>query len=105
MANTAKSLFRGAATTNTATVLYTVPTTSTTTVVTNIAVTNTAGTAGTFTLSIDGVDLHTTTAIAANTTIYIDCKQVIPANATPKTITGGASATTINLHISGMEIV
>jgi hypothetical protein len=105
MANTAKSLFRGAATTNTATVLYTVPTTSTTTVVTNIAVTNTAGTAGTFTLAIDGVALHTTTAIAANTTIYIDCKQVIPANATPKTITGGASATTINIHISGMEIV
>lgn len=105
MANTAKLLFRGAATTNTATVLYTVPTTSTTTVVTNIAVTNTAGTAGTFTLAIDGVALHTTTAIAANTTIYIDCKQVIPANATPKTIVGGASATTINLHISGMEIV
>jgi hypothetical protein len=105
MANTAKSLFRGAATTNTATVLYTVPTTSTTTVVTNIAVTNTAESAGTFTLAIDGVALHTTTAIAASTTIYIDCKQVIPANATPKTITGGASATTINLHISGMEIV
>jgi uncharacterized metal-binding protein len=105
MANTAKSLFRGAATTNTATVLYTVPTTSTTTVVTNIAVTNTAASAGTFTLAIDGVALHTTTAIAANTTVYIDCKQVIPANATPKTITGGASATTINLHISGMEIV
>jgi hypothetical protein len=105
MANTAKSLFRGAATTNTATVLYTVPTTSTTTVVTSIAVTNTAASAGTFTLAIDGVELHTTTAIAASTTIYIDCKQVIPANATPKTITGGASATTINLHISGMEIV
>ena len=104
MANTAKSLFRGAATTNTATVLYTVPTTSTTTVVTNIAVTNTAASAGTFTLAIDGVAIHTTTAIAANTTIYIDCKQVIPANATPKTITGGASATTINFHISGMEI-
>ena len=105
MANTAKALFRGAATTNTATVLYTVPTTSTTTVVTNIAVTNTAASAGTFTLVIDGVALHTTTAIAASTTIYIDCKQVIPANATPKTITGGASATTINLHVSGLEIV
>ena len=105
MANTAKALFRGAATTNTATVLYTVPTTSTTTVVTSIAVTNTAASAGTFTLAIDGVALHTTTDIAAKTTIYIDCKQVIPANATPKTITGGASATTINLHISGMEIV
>jgi len=104
MAVSAKTLFRGAATTTTTTTLYTVPTTSTTTVVTNIAVTNTAGTAGTFTLTIDGTDLHTATAIAASTTVYIDCKQVIPANATPKTIKGGASATSINLHISGVEI-
>ena len=88
----------------TITTLYTVPS-STTTVVTNIVVTNTAASAGTFTLAIDGIALHTTTAIAANTTVYIDCKQVIPANATPKTITGGASATTINYHISGVEIV
>jgi hypothetical protein len=105
MAVSAKTLFRGAATTTTTTTLYTVPTTSTTTVVTNIAVTNTAASVGTFTLTIDGVDLHTTTAIAANTTVYIDCKQVIPANATPKTIKGGASAITINYHISGVEIV
>ena len=100
MANIAKALFRGAATTNTATTLYTVPS-STTTVLTNIAVTNTAGTAGTFTLALDSVALHTTTAIAANTTVYIDCKQTL---ATTKTITGGASATTVNFHISGMEI-
>ena len=105
MANTAKALFRGAATTNTATVLYTVPTTSTTTVVTNIAVTNTDTASGTFTLAIDGIALHSATTISASTTVYIDCKQVIPANATPKTITGGASATTVKFHISGMEIV
>lgn len=100
MPNTAKVLFRGAATTNTATVLYTVPA-STTTVLTNISVTNTAASAGTFTLGLAGTALHTTTAIAANTTVYIDCKQVL---ATTNTITGGASATTINLHLSGMEI-
>ena len=100
MANTAKVLFRGAATTTTTTTLYTVPS-STTTVITNIAVTNTAGTAGTFTLTLDSVDLHTTTSIAANTTIYIDCKQTL---ATTKIIKGGASATSINFHISGMEI-
>ena len=105
MAVTAKTLARTAASVTTSTILYTVPTTSTTTVVTNIAVTNTAASAGTFTLAIDGIALHTTTAIAANTTVYIDCKQVIPANATPKTITGGASAITINYHISGVEIV
>ena len=105
MAVTAKTLARTAASLTTTTILYTVPTTSTTTVVTNIVVTNTAASAGTFTLAIDGIALHTTTAIAANTTVYIDCKQVIPANATPKTITGGASATTVNFHISGVEIV
>ena len=105
MAVTAKTLARTAASVTTSTILYTVPTTSTTTVVTNIVVTNTAASAGTFTLAIDGIALHTTTAIAANTTVYIDCKQVIPANATPKTITGGASATTINFHISGVELV
>jgi hypothetical protein len=104
MAVSAKTLFRGAATTTTTTTLYTVPTTSTTTVVTNIVVTNTAGTAGTFTLTIDGVDIFTTAAIAANTTALFDLKQVIPSNATPKTIKGGASATTVNFHISGMEI-
>jgi len=104
MATTTKVLARAAASLTTTTTLYTVPNTTTTTVVTNIAVTNTAGSAGTFTLAIDGVALHTTTAIAANTTVYIDCKQVIPASATPKTITGGASATTINFHISGVEI-
>jgi hypothetical protein len=64
-------------------------------------VVNTAGSAGTFTLLLDGVDLHTTTAIAANSTIYIDLKQVL---ATTKTITGFASATTIDFHISGVEI-
>jgi hypothetical protein len=100
MATTSKALFRGAATTSVGTTLYTVPS-STTTVLTNITVTNTAGSAGTFTLSLAGTSLHTTTAIAANTTVYIDCKQVLVAT---NTITGGASATTINFHISGVEI-
>jgi hypothetical protein len=100
MATTSKALFRGAATTSTGTTLYTVPS-ATTTIVTNIAVTNTAGSAGTFTLALAGTALHTTTAIAANTTIYIDCKQTLTAT---QTITGGASATSINLHISGVEI-
>jgi len=105
MAVTSKVLFRGAATTSTGTTLYTVPTTGTTTVVTNIVITNTGGSAYTFTLAIDGTALHTTTAISANSTVYIDCKQVIPANATPKTITGGASNAAVNFHISGVEIV
>jgi len=101
MAVTSKTLFRGAATTTVATTLYTVPA-STTTVISNIGVTNTAASAGTFTLALAGTALHTTTAIAANTTVYIDCKQTLTAT---QTITGGASATTINFHLSGVEIV
>jgi tRNA pseudouridine-54 N-methylase len=99
MATTTKVLARAAAATSSAT-LYTVPA-STTTVVTNIAVTNTAGSAGTFSLLLDDVSLHTTTAIAANTTVYVDLKQTL---ATTKTIKGFASATSINFHISGVEI-
>jgi hypothetical protein len=100
MSVTSKALVRGAATTDTATVLYTTPS-STTTVISNIGVTNTAGSAGTFTLALAGTAIHTTTAIAANTTIYIDCKQALAAT---EEITGGASATSINFHISGVEI-
>jgi hypothetical protein len=104
MAVSAKALFRGAATTTTTTTLYTVPTTGTTTTVTSIVVTNTGGSAYTFTLTLDGVDLFTTTAIAANSTAIFDMKQVLPANATPKTIKGGASNTAVNFHISGVEV-
>jgi hypothetical protein len=99
MATTTKALARGAFATSSGT-LYTVPA-STNTVVSNIAITNTAGSAGTFSLSLNSVALHTTTAIAANATIYIDLRQVL---ATTQTITGLASATTINYHISGVEI-
>ena len=99
MATVSKALFRGAAATS-STTLYTVPS-ATTAVITNIAVANTAGSAGTFTLLLDDVDLHTTTAIAANSTVYIDLKQVL---ATTKTIKGLASAITIDFHISGVEI-
>ena len=100
MATTTKALFRGAATTSTGTTLYTVPS-ATTTVVTNIAVTNTGSAAYTFTLALAGTALHTTTAIAANTTAYIDCKQVL---ATTNTITGGASNVAVSFPISGVEI-
>ncbi len=99
MATTTKVLARTAAATS-STTLYTVPA-ATTTVVSNIAVTNTAGSAGTFTLLLNDVSLHTTTAIAANTTVYIDLKQVLT---TTQTIKGSATATTVNFHISGVEI-
>jgi hypothetical protein len=101
---TSKALYRGAAATSSAT-LYTVPTTGTTTVVTSIIVSNTAASGATYNLTIDGIDIANTVSIAANDTVIIDIKQVIPANATPKTITGYASAVTVKFHISGVEIV
>lgn len=100
MATTTKVLFRGAATTTTSTTLYTVPAQKTA-VVTNVAVTNTSNADVTFTMSLDDVVLQNETTIPADTTAYIDLKQVLNAG---DTIKGGASATTVNFHISGVEI-
>jgi len=100
MATTTKALFRGAATTTVGTTLYTVPT-ATTTVVSNIVVVNTAASSATFDLALNGVKLAQTQTIAASSSAYFDIKQVL--NAT-NVIAGGASATTVNFHISGIEI-
>ena len=100
MANTPKVLFRGAATTTTTTTLYTVPS-ATTTIVTDIVVTNTAGTSGTFTMALAGTSIATTVTVGAYDSTVIPVKQVLVAT---NTIQGGASATTINFHISGVEI-
>jgi hypothetical protein len=99
MAVTSKVLARTVAATS-STLLYTAPA-STTAIVTNIAVCNNASSAGTFTLLLNDIELQKDTAIAANSTIYIDLKQVLP---TTQTIKGLASATTIDFHISGVEI-
>ena len=100
MATTSKALFRGAATTTVGTTLYTVPS-STVTVVTNIVVTNTSASAGTFTMALGGTNFATAIAVGGNDSTVIDIKQPLTAT---QTITGGASATTINFHISGVEI-
>ena len=100
MATTSKVLARTAAATS-STTLYTVPS-STTTVVTNIAVTNSATSAATFTITLDSVDLFKDAAIAANSTALIDLKQVLD---TTKIIAGLASAVTVKFQISGVEIV
>ena len=96
---TSKALVRASAATSTAT-LYTVPA-STTAVITNIAVANTSASAQTFTVTLDGKDLLTAVSIAANSTAFFDLKQVLT---TTKIIAGYASATTVNFHISGVEI-
>ena len=99
MAVTSKALFRGAASTSNTT-LYTTPS-ATTTIVTNIVVSNTAASAATFDLSLDGVQIFNDAAIAANSTAAFDLKQVLVAT---DLIEGLASATTVNFHISGVEI-
>jgi hypothetical protein len=100
MPTISKALFRGAATTTVGTTLYTVPA-GTSTVITDIMVVNTAASAGTFTMALDGVSIATTVTVGAFDSTVIPMKQVLAAT---KTITGGASATTINFHISGVEI-
>lgn len=100
MATTTKTMARTAATTNTATVLYTVPN-STTAVVTNIVIANTSASAQTATISLDGVVLVPTVSLPANSQYSWDGKQPLDAN---KTITGGASATSVTFHIGGVEI-
>lgn len=99
MATTSKALFRGAAATSNTT-LYTVPS-ATTTIVTNVVVTNTATSSATFTLNLNGVAVQSASTVAANSSAYIDLKQVIAAT---QTISGSASATTVNFHISGVEV-
>ena len=99
MPTVSKALFRGAASTTSAT-LYTVPS-STTTIVTNIVVDNTSTTPQTFTINLNGVALLSSAAIDANASAFFDLKQAIP---TTQTITGLASATSVTFHISGVEI-
>jgi hypothetical protein len=99
MATTSKALFRGAASTSNVT-LYTVPA-ATTTIVTNIVVTNTATSAATFTLKLDGIDLVTGAELAASSLATFDIKQVLDA---ADLIEGSASAVTVNFHISGVEV-
>lgn len=100
MAVTSKALYRGAATTTPTTTLYTTPS-STTTVVTEIMVANTAGSSATFTIYINGTIIANTVTVGAYDTTVIPCKQPLTA---AQTIQGGASATTVNLSISGVEI-
>jgi len=100
MAVISKVLSRTAAATS-STTLYTTPAGSTA-VVTNIAVANTSINDATFTINLNGVALVSGGAVPANATTFIDLKQVLAAT---QTITGLANATTVNFHISGVEIV
>lgn len=99
MATTSKVLARTAAATSTTT-LYTTPA-ATTAVVTNIVICNPTGSSVTASLLLNGVDLLGSVSIAANSSAFFDLKQVL--NAT-QTISGSASSTSVDFHISGVEI-
>jgi hypothetical protein len=99
MATTSKTLFRGAASTS-STTLYTTPS-DTTTVVTDIVIANTAGSDATYELLFNDVVLAKTVTVGANDSTIIQLKQPLLAT---ETIKGLASATTVNFHISGVEI-
>lgn len=99
MPNTPTAFARGAFATSSAT-LYTVPA-STTAIITSIVIANTASSAATFTLVVDGVTLFDATAIAAKSSVVMDMKQVVT---TTKVITGFASAVTVSHHISGVAV-
>lgn len=99
MAVTSKVLFRGAATT-TSTTLYTTPATAVA-VVTNIGVTNTSTSEVTASILLDDVAILSDVKVSANTSIFIDLKQVVESS---DTIKGLASSTAVNFHISGVEV-
>jgi hypothetical protein len=99
MAVVSKVLARTAAAT-TSTTLYTTPSGSTA-VVTNIVVCNPTTAAITTSMTIDSVDLLGSVSIAANSVFSFDLKQVIPAT---QILAGSASSTSVDFHISGVEI-
>jgi hypothetical protein len=99
MANTFKALFRGAApTSNTA--LYTVPS-ATTTLVNSLVVVNTASAVATFDMSFDSIQIANDVSIPGNDSLILELKQVLEAS---DVLAGLASASTVNFHISGLEI-
>jgi hypothetical protein len=99
MATATKVLARTAAATS-STTLYTVPA-GTTTVVTNIVICNPTGSATTESMTINSIDLLGSVSVAANSSAFFDLKQVIPAT---QIIAGSASSTSVDFHISGVEI-
>jgi len=99
MATVSKVLARTAAAT-TSTTVYTTPA-GTTAVVTNIVICNPTTSGVTASILLNDIDLLGSVAIAANTSAFFDLKQVL--NPT-QTIKGSASSTSVDFHISGVEI-
>jgi hypothetical protein len=100
MAVISKVFTRAAAATGNTT-LYTT-TAGSSAVITNILATNTSSSAATFTINFNGVAAFSAVPVDGNSTATVDLKQVLTSG---QTITGSASTTAVNFHISGVEIV
>ena len=99
MANIFAVLFRGAASIG-STTLYTAGTGVTTSIL-SIVVTNTTTATQTYSMSIDGVSIATDVPVSGNASIIVEPKQVVEESGT---ISGMASNTGVNFHISGLEV-
>jgi len=99
MADTSITLFRGAAATSNTT-LYTAPT-NMAVAITNIAIVNDSSSVVTATINLATIPLLGSVSVAANSTQFIDLEQIIYNG---ETITGSASATTVDFHIAGYEV-
>lgn len=99
MATVSKQFFRGAASLTEST-LYSVPS-SLSAVVTNIIITNTSSEPQTVTLELNGVPIILGGEVQANNAVVWDIKQVL---SELDIVSGYASSTDINFHISGVEI-
>jgi hypothetical protein len=99
VSDTSLTLYRGAAATSNTT-LYTSPT-GVAVAITNIAIVNDAASAVTATINLATVPLISGMSVPANSTQFIDLEQIIYNG---ETITGSASATTVDFHIAGYEV-
>jgi hypothetical protein len=99
MADSTFTLFRGAATTSSAT-LYTSPA-NMAVAVTNIAIVNDSAATVTATINLATFPLVGGISVGANSTQFIDLDQIIYNG---ETITGSASTTTVDFHIAGYEV-
>lgn len=102
MAKVDTALVANAALTTSAATVYTSPTTNPVAVIRHIHVTNTAGAAGTFTLSIGadaaGTRIFALYPIGAQSSLDFYGMWVLPSNTVLQAL---ASATTINLMVNG----
>jgi hypothetical protein len=99
MADSAITLYRGAASTSNTT-LYISPT-SVAVALTNIAITNTTTAAATATVNLATTAMLSSVSVPANSTQFIDLSQII---FNGETITASASTTGVNFHIAGYEV-